>query len=275
MQPAKLLARCKTLFRHYSVAASICGNYVAATGNSGLLSVFRVQRSNTNTNSDSSLKTPPAEPPVARPAAAAAAAAAGAAANAANAAGADNMSAALEGDAVDAADEGEGEGQQQLEWQLVHVATLLCKNGPETMVNSVRFGHFAGRLRMLVAHQVCVGGGGQPGRNATDSSSNRACMRMYGCLAQVGATREVAAGACGCAVMDVVGPHPQQALPGTSGGWGKLAVKTARAICIADPAVAVPPLPCPSFPPLQSVSLSAPPPPPPPDAPLCGPIGID
>jgi hypothetical protein len=41
-----------------------------------------------------------------------------------------------------------------LPWRLVHEATLLCAAGRETMVNSVRFGSFAGQTRLLVAHQV-------------------------------------------------------------------------------------------------------------------------
>lgn len=173
-QPARLLARVKTLFRHYSIAASICGNYVAATGNSGLLSLFRVQRSNPNaTPSD---KTP-----------ATAAAAAGSSSSTAAApqgvqgpqaqqepGGVPLSSAAYEADAVEGG-EGDGEGgeggqEAQLEWQLVHVATLLCKNGPETMVNSVRFGHFGGRLRMLVAHQVRKGGGVRRSRAGQDGA---------------------------------------------------------------------------------------------------------
>jgi hypothetical protein len=171
-QPARLLARSKTLFRHYSIAASPCGNYVAATGNSGLLSLFRVQRSNSNY-----------KPPAAAAAAAAAACAAPAAAGSdpSTAAAPAPSQQAIPGlnpavnipsaffDADPAAAWEPGEDPSELEWVLVHVATLLCKNGQEVMVNSVRFGHFAGRLRMLVAHQVGVlkgrggGGGGKGG----------------------------------------------------------------------------------------------------------------
>jgi hypothetical protein len=148
VQPAKLLARSRTLFRHYSIAAAPCGNYVAATGNSGLVSLFKVQRSNSSSNSTGP-HTAAARVPVhsssragaLQPPAAAQQEVAGS--NPAATTGAGLNQAA--GSEVDA---------EELAWQLIHVATLLCKNGPEVMVNSVRFGHFAGRLRMLVAHQV-------------------------------------------------------------------------------------------------------------------------
>lgn len=167
LQPAKLMARSKTLFRHYSIAASLCGNYVAATGSSGLVSLFRVQRS------DSKSTIPSKEAP--------AAAAAPRAPMAPNpnivaaqqvpfAQQMPNVPADGDGDAAAFVTEFLNQPYAQadimpravdpdvdpsdLEWELVHVATLLCKNGPEVMVNSVRFGHFAGQLRMLVAHQV-------------------------------------------------------------------------------------------------------------------------
>jgi hypothetical protein len=124
LQPAKLMARCDTAFKHYSIAASPCGNFVAASGNNGLLRLFRVQRGSPQ---DGGAKQTTVSPLSAGAAAKGAAAGSGSAAVAAAAA---------------------------LPWRLVHEATLLCAAGRETMVNSVRFGSFAGQPRLLVAHQV-------------------------------------------------------------------------------------------------------------------------
>jgi hypothetical protein len=120
LQPAKLMARCDTAFKHYSIAASPCGNFVAASGNNGLLRLFRVQRC--------SLQDAAAQ----QTAYAAAPAAA---------------KSAVKGS-------GSSPAGALLPWRFVHEATLLCAAGRETMVNSVRFGSFAGQPRLLVAHQV-------------------------------------------------------------------------------------------------------------------------
>lgn len=106
LQPARLLARNGTCFKHYSIATSPCGNFVAASGSQGLVVLFRVVRSNPTGDQQ-------------QPAAARA-----------------------------------GRKGQNLPWQLVHEATLLCVNARESMVNSVRFGQFAGVPRLLVSHQV-------------------------------------------------------------------------------------------------------------------------
>jgi hypothetical protein len=115
------MARCDTAFKHYSIAASPCGNFVAASGNNGLLRLFRVQRG-------------AVQDTAAQQENAAAAAAAKSAANG-------SSSGAAPAGAV-------------LPWRFVHEATLLCAAGRETMVNSVRFGSFGGQPRLLVAHQV-------------------------------------------------------------------------------------------------------------------------
>lgn len=127
VQPARLLARSGTCFKHYSIAASPCGNFIAASGNSGLVVLFRVQRSNPSQQQQEG-------------------------ATAAAAATAGNSSASSKGS--NSSGSGPAEGPESLAWRIVHEATLLCVNNRETMVNSVRFGQFGGVPRLLVSHQV-------------------------------------------------------------------------------------------------------------------------
>jgi hypothetical protein len=155
-QPAALLARRPMLFKHYSVAASPCGQWVAASGASGLVSLYRAVRGSCTSSSSSTDE-----------------AAAQAPAPEAQAAGSSGGQAAVGagGPATPPQQQQPQQPQQaapaadapldpdDLPWRLVHVATLLCKNGPETMVNSVRFAGFGGKLRMLAAHQVRRSGG--------------------------------------------------------------------------------------------------------------------
>jgi hypothetical protein len=124
------MARCDTAFKHYSIAASPCGNFVAASGNNGLLRLFRVQRGTLQDAAAQQTAHAAAAPAAAAPAAA---------------------KSAVKGSGSSAAG-------ALLPWRFVHEATLLCAAGRETMVNSVRFGSFAGQPRLLVAHQVqgCV-----------------------------------------------------------------------------------------------------------------------
>lgn len=51
----------------------------------------------------------------------------------------------------------DGSADQLLPWRLEHKATLLLQppDYRDSGVNAVRFGLFAGRMRLLVAHQVC------------------------------------------------------------------------------------------------------------------------
>jgi hypothetical protein len=130
LQPAKLMARCDTAFKHYSIAASPCGNFVAASGNNGLLRLFRVQRGSLQDAAAQQTAHAAAAPAAAK--------------------------SAVKGSGSSAAG-------GVLPWRFVHEATLLCAAGRETMVNSVRFGSFAGQPRLLVAHQVGVVGHVLPG----------------------------------------------------------------------------------------------------------------